>query len=1132
MHETFPDFRMELAEPRDPSLINAVFPGLESVIAPDADGDGPPLKVCILTPDIFGPIRNGGIGTAYRYLADFLVSCGHDVTVLYGLGTRCENGSIEDWIEHYAQRGITFVPMPEPAVPANPRTQMGALARRSYSAYEWLKGQDFDLVHVSEWTGLGYFPLLAKHLGLHFADTRFAVKCSSPLVWNREGGLALIDSPEELATAYLERRSVELADYVISGSRHLLRWMAEHGYRLPEGRTFSQPNVMLQSTVTAGRTDTATPIDELVFFGRLEPRKGVHVFTNAVSRLARTGSRVRKITFLGKKARSFDIDALLKAETPDWPFDVQVIDDASQADAISYLCGPGRLAVMPSILENSSFAIYECLEYGVPFLASDTGGNPELVDPSFHDRVLFAPKPEPLFQSISRALAAPPLVATCAFDNAENLATWRRWHRHQAIEAAARRRQAGHATNVVGQQAAGANRPLVSVCIAHFERPGMLEGCLASVEAQTWDATEIIVVDDGSTSEEALAALERVSARTGRFPVTVIRQPNQYLGASRNTAARAAKGRYILFMDDDNLAKPDEVATLARIMERTGHDILTCFSDAFTDLDEDGAPRTLYRIIPVGPSLSLGLFRNGFGDSNMMVRRSSFEALGGFTEEYRIGRDDQEFLSRACLAGYRVDVVPEALYDYRLNQGSGMKAMNFSRTSGQLRVARNYFRAAPQALQNAMMFALSLFNQRDDLARENRDLKVQMRHGRRSEPAALGLEAALGAGDLALRAMRRELALRDLPPLDVIDRVMQARKGPSVVGGLFVSDPDTGTETTRGRLRGWVWNASAPRRSCHVVLTRNGAYLATLAAGRSWDGLGAAIPDRAGHGFEVSPDQLDIADGDVIAAFALESGRELANSPAVWRDGRLRAASAEDATPASVAVPQAAEASRQPVEPAGGHIVPLVLAGGRLFGEVMAPFHQAYGSIELWAGQVRIGSAQLTERADGWRIDRPSRGSRSFLFDSTTPEAQLHGHLPLELRSPDRVVRAPVTLPRLTPVDCQNLAGAIDGFNPQTGSVRGWLLDRIDAGHVLRVSLFWDGRHVLDVAADQEQPFRAAHGGAIGPLMALRSFSVTLPRDLMDGASHRLEAWATGSNFRLLNTPRQVETADMRTAAE
>jgi GT2 family glycosyltransferase len=170
----------------------------------------------------------------------------------------------------------------------------------------------------------------------------------------------------------------------------------------------------------------------------------------------------------------------------------------------------------------------------------------------------------------------------------------------------------------------------------------------------------------------------------------VFTQPNLYLGASRNLAARNARGKYLLFMDDDNLAKPEELDVLVSAAEYSQMDILTCFADAFIKDGEIGNSSNTNRIVFTGADIAAGFFRNPYGDSNCLVLKRSFDALGGFSEDYKIGRDDQEFFSRAILKGFRLQVVPEALYWYKINT-SRMRQTQFSQYAGLLRVARPYY---------------------------------------------------------------------------------------------------------------------------------------------------------------------------------------------------------------------------------------------------------------------------------------------------------------------------------------------------------------------------------------------------------------------------------------------------------
>src|SRR5262249_54861778 len=65
-----------------------------------------------------------------------------------------------------------------------------------------------------------------------------------------------------------------------------------------------------------------------------------------------------------------------------------------------------------------------------------------------------------------------------------------------------------------------------------------------------------------------------------------------------------------------------------------------------------------------------GIARNCFGDANALVRRSVFFALDGFTEDRGVTHEDWEFFARAMLHGYRLEVVPHALFWSRPAPGS------------------------------------------------------------------------------------------------------------------------------------------------------------------------------------------------------------------------------------------------------------------------------------------------------------------------------------------------------------------------------------------------------------------------------------------------------------------------------
>lgn len=636
-----------------------------------------PLDVCIVTCDITGPIRNGGIGTAYHSLARLLAASGHRVTVLYGLGKYCEQESIEHWQDVYRSLGITLVP-----APAADDVRGHPAMRVSVAVYRWLRHQSFDIVHFHEWRGVAFYTVLAKAQGLALENATLCVGAHSPVLWHKEG-MNELATPEDLEVDYMERQSVEHADILWSPSEHMLAWLAREGWRTPR-RVVLKPYVVLDHERHA-TSASPCPVDELVFFGRLETRKGLELFCDALDRLVRSGVQIPAVTFLGKPASvsGMPSETYLKARGVSWPFPWKIVSGLDRHAAVRYLREPGRMAVLPSRIDNLPYTVLECLAAGVPFLASRTGGIPEMIRAEDRSNVLFDLTAESMAMRIEDILAAGarPVAPRHAPERVN--AEWLRWH---AVVGRRRRR-----SKPVPAQ------PHVTVCLTHFNRPSLLAHAIESLRRQDYPHFDLVLVDDGSDRPEALQYLERLEPEFDARGWTIVRQPNRYLGAARNTALAHARGEYVLFMDDDNVAEPHELGTFARAATASGADILTCFLRIFQGegAGENEANTATWPFL--GGGVAPGVTRNTFGDANAFIRRSSLDRIGRFTEEVGVGCEDWEFFARAALRGCRIMVVPEPLVRYR-QSGQGMLSTT-SRHANRMRALRPYFEHVPAELR-------------------------------------------------------------------------------------------------------------------------------------------------------------------------------------------------------------------------------------------------------------------------------------------------------------------------------------------------------------------------------------------------------------------------------------------------
>ncbi|HEV2719460.1 MAG TPA: glycosyltransferase, partial [Thermoanaerobaculia bacterium] len=320
------------------------------------DGASSTPSVCFVTNELVGPFKNGGIGTATTGLAELLASEGLPVTVLYTGGIWSPDLALGPWRKRYAERGITL----EALTLDDMRLLAGPLKDRGLGApwlvYRWLAERRFDIVHFNDCCGEASLALAAKKLGLAFRDTLLVVALHSPSRWVLDLNQTLPTSLLFSAYNYGERLSVSCADVLWSPSRYLLDWVGERGFSLPD-QTYVQQYVLPrgQGTGNGGQGRTEPP-REIVFFGRLEERKGLRLFCNAVHVLRdELAQRGITVTFLGKAETCAGMPSrdYIARRAESWQFSWRMLTDLGQPEALEVLRGGDKLAVIASPFDNS-----------------------------------------------------------------------------------------------------------------------------------------------------------------------------------------------------------------------------------------------------------------------------------------------------------------------------------------------------------------------------------------------------------------------------------------------------------------------------------------------------------------------------------------------------------------------------------------------------------------------------------------------------------------------------------------------------------------------------------------------------------------------------------------------------------
>ncbi len=202
--------------------------------------------------------------------------------------------------------------------------------------------------------------------------------------------------------------------------------------------------------------------------------------------------------------------------------------------------------------------------------------------------------------------------------------------------------------------------PLVSIIIPCYNGEAYLQAAIESALAQSYRPVEILVVDDGST--------DRSSAIAQKFPVRYIWQENRGLTASRNRGIRESRGNYIVFLDADDLLKPEAIEAGLRVLAQHPECSITVGDHLF--VAEDGSHLADSRKECLAKSHYEALLKSNFIEmiSSVLFRRRVLEDVGGFDTRLRVAEDYDLYLRIA--RDYPICCHPTVVAEYRMHQAN------------------------------------------------------------------------------------------------------------------------------------------------------------------------------------------------------------------------------------------------------------------------------------------------------------------------------------------------------------------------------------------------------------------------------------------------------------------------------
>ena len=190
----------------------------------------------------------------------------------------------------------------------------------------------------------------------------------------------------------------------------------------------------------------------------------------------------------------------------------------------------------------------------------------------------------------------------------------------------------------------------VSTIIPAYNAERTIAQAIDSALSQDCEGHEVVVVNDGSTDSTA-TILEKYGNR-----IQVVTQRNGGLSAARNAGVRRSTGKYLAFLDADDIWLPGKLKTMVSALERNPLASLA-FSD-YGFIDDNGAEcgesafgdaLALEQLMSERP-LPVCSFPSGILPSTWVIPRQVFERTGGFCEEFKGAGGFEDFLDASASA--------------------------------------------------------------------------------------------------------------------------------------------------------------------------------------------------------------------------------------------------------------------------------------------------------------------------------------------------------------------------------------------------------------------------------------------------------------------------------------------------
>lgn len=616
------------------------------------------------------PPKGGGIGSYVYITAKLFRGNGHDVTVFIHdiqekeIRIEKEDGvrfvyfslhqyKCKDLLGHHAHMSWSFAKVVEQFI-----QQEGAP----------------DIIEAQEYLGIAYYIIQYKKLLYPaYRAVKIVITCHAPAFVYLEYNHFITYEMPYFWVGEMEKSVLAGADMVLTPSRYIIDEIRKL-ITLPG----FQPRHVL-NPVWANKTVAPAGFEKgrIICFGKISPLKGTFQLLSYFKKAWDAGENW-KLELIGggsqyHVAENNSMTGVVEGKYKDYiNRGLLVLRGAlPHSEAVKDIAR-AQVVIVPSLVDNLPYTVIESMQMGRVVLTSKQGGQSEIISDGVNG-FLFDHHIEDSFEKRLRHILELNTEEHAKIGEQAKTTVGEVFN-----EKAIYQKKLTLLNEVLGQksgrhfpftrlnQAADRIRQqhtdepaLVSVVIPYYNLPEYVEETVTSVLNSTYKNVEIVIVDDGSTVSGSKKVLDRLS----KLPqVKVFTKVNEGLARARNFGAARATGKYIAFLDADDMLEPGFLEKSVAVLEHYDNVHFVSAWLSYFGNGSGGWPT----FNPEPPYLLV----HNMVSCSIVVDRHSFLQNGKNDDRLVYGMEDWDMVVSLVASGCYGVVLPELLIRYRNRSNS------------------------------------------------------------------------------------------------------------------------------------------------------------------------------------------------------------------------------------------------------------------------------------------------------------------------------------------------------------------------------------------------------------------------------------------------------------------------------